>query len=451
MKHLAIPLILIAVLISCGACGKKGEVEKGGTARGARLVIATGGYLPPAPGIHRHWRTGGLAALGDIDGDGNTDLLVGSGAYPGSFAAFSGKDGHEIWRVKAKTSKTAAADGEKGYTFADFALIPDQNADGVPEIFVRNDWAGGEAFIFSGKDGARILRVKTGHAITPFRVCDATGNGADDLVFIRGRRLGARALAAKDLSETLNKEDLLNADPESVRQKWIAPTFPDINGDGIEEYLVAAGDKEKSELVFLSGSDFAILRRMPVERDILFSSAILANPGDLNGDGAPDLVVANRNGAASDPQVSYLAALSGADAAQLWQVAGTSLPGGPTRIAVDAKTGQERKLPVDIGFGNRVTFLTDLDGDGAREIACALPTLVAAKRTTGVLIFSGATGERLATLILAPNQGRLLGGQMLLLLPLTPEGRPALAVSGILAKHKYMVAVFDLPAIKSPR
>ena len=117
-------------------------------------------------------------------------------------------------------------------------------------------------------------------------------------------------------------------------------------------------------------------------------------------------------------------------------------------IAVDVKTGEKRELPGDVGFGDQVTLLNDLDGDGAREIACALPTIVGKKQVQGVLIFSGATGEHLTTLTLGPKQGYLKGDQMLFLESADPRGDPALAVSGTTRDKGYMVAIFDLPKIR---
>lgn len=440
-------ILFIALAVSFG-CGKRGEVEKGGAVGGARLIIHTDGYLPSAPGLYRRWVTGGLGELGDINNDGYTDLLVGSGKYPGSFAAYSGKDGEEIWQVKALVGKAAQAAGEPGYTLKDFALIGDQNGDGIPEIFVRNDWSDKEAFIFSGRDGLRILRAETGRTFTPVRVYDVTGDGVDDLVFIYGYELGVRALSAKDLSETLKKENLLQVDPKLVWQEWLVPSFPDLNGDGIDDYLVGSRDQEKSEWIFLSGKDFTALRRVPVKRDIVVGTIFFASPGDLNSEGTPDLIITNNMGADVNKDVSYLALYSGADGTQIWQVAGSSLPGGPCRIAVDAKTGERRELPGDVGFGAPVTLLSDLDGDGAREIACALPTIVGKKPVHGVLIFSGATGEHLTTLTLGPKQGYLRGDQMLFLASADHQATAALAVSGTTRDKGYMVAIFDLPKIK---
>lgn len=99
------------------------------------------------------------------------------------------------------------------------------------------------------------------------------------------------------------------------------------------------------------------------------------------------------------------------------------------------------------GFGDPPTVLVDIDGDGARDIACALPSIVDGKSAQSVLFFSGATGDRLATLTLPLREGRLLGKQMLFIEEYDPDGHPAPAVSGRVSEKEYMVAVFDLPKI----
>jgi len=456
MKRLHADLLftfLLAVLLACWGCGRRDGREaaaqdgpKVEMEKGARLVIQLDAYMPDASGVS--WANGGLDTLGDINGDGYADLVIGAGKYPGSFAAFSGKDGQEIWRVNARVGSAAKEAGELGYSFKDFALISDQNGDAVPEIFIRNNWTCKEAFIFSGKDGSRILRAQTERISTPVRLYDMNDDGVGDLVFVRGYKLAVQALSVKDLSETMKKEAILDLDPMKIRQEWLMPSYPDVDGDGIDEYLIGVSGQAEPEWLFVSGKDFSVIKRMPVPVQLASSSARLHCVGDLNSDSVEDLLVTKNIGAKADKDSSYLGVLSGADASDLWQIAGSSLPGGPTRIRVDAKTGERRELPGDVGFGDRPEILTDLNGDGAPEIACALETLAGGKSTRGVLIFSGATGDHLATLTLPPGQGRLVGKQMLFIEQYDPKGRSALAVSGKGSEKKYIVAVFDLPEIE---
>ncbi|MFH0965319.1 MAG: VCBS repeat-containing protein [Planctomycetota bacterium] len=274
------------------------------------------------------------------------------------------------------------------------------------------------------------------------------GDGADDLVFLQPHKLAVKAVSAKDLSETFEKEEILGLDTSKVRQAWLVPNFPDLDGDGLDECLIGVRSDAGAEWVFASGKDFRVIKRVPVTGELAWGIAHLYGAGDLNGDGVVDLIITKNCGAKADKDVSYLGALSGADGSELWQIAGNSLPGGPKRFAVDAKTGERRDLPGDVGFGGRPEILVDLDGDAAREIACALPTIVGGERTQGVLIFSGATGAHLTTLALPSSQGRLLGEQMLLIPRFDPAGAPVLAVSGQAPDKKYVVAVFDLPKIK---
>lgn len=441
-------MVLTAMVMVCGCGGgeKSGEggpsakTPPGDVSRGAHLVIETGGRLPKASDFFKPWINGGLDVLGDVNGDGYADLIVGDADRPTSLAAFSGKDGHELWRVASKK-------GDNSYTLNDFAAINDQNGDAVREIFARNDWSHREAFILSGKDGAVVVRAETPRLELPLRVCDVDGDGADDLVFPRGSLMKVWALSVKDLSETLTDKPIKGTDGERPRRSWLLPEYPDLDGDGVDEYMLGAFDASGSEWVFLSGKDFSVVKRVQVAHEIASGSPKLICAGDLNGDSVADLVVTNSMGSEQDKNVSYLAAHSGADGAQLWQIAGNTLPGGPRRVAVDAATGQQRELSQDVRFGDIPAILTDLDGDGAREVACALPTTVEGKPVQAILVFSGASGGHLATLTLPKRQGRLEGDQMVLIERYTPDGKPALAVSGKVDAKRHMIAIFDLSKI----
>ncbi len=429
-----------------GCSDRAGPIEKVGTVGDARVVIQTDGWFPKADGIFRKWVNGGLGVLGDTDGDGIAEIIAASGEYPGRITVYSGSSGKPLWAMSGLVGKRADEAGEKAYKVGDFALTGDLNGDGISEVFVRNDWSDKEAFLLSGKDGSRILRADTGRIATPVRVYDISGDGVDDLIFLQGYELGVFALSTDDLSECFRREKILALDPASHRQKWLAVDVPDLDGDAVNEYLVGLVEKDQAHFIFLSGEDFSEIKRLPADRDVAGGTTIVASPGDLNGDGTPDLVITNNRGAETNDEVSYLGAVSGADGSQLWQVPGSSLPGGPARFAVDAKTGERRDLPADIGFGDPVTSLPDLDGDGAPELACALPLPVEGRSRMAVHVFSGGSGERLAALTISPKVGRITGEQMALVEAGGGHG-PAIAVTGTLRVEAHMVAIFDLPEI----
>jgi len=412
----------------------------GAVAGGPRLVIQTQGYVPGSSLYFNQWFNVGLRALGDIDGDGFADLIVSNGRYPGALRAYSGQDGREIWQFEGRTV-------EGGYVVKDFALINDQNGDGIPEVFVGNDWTDKEAFILSGKDGSGIVRAEIDHLQMPIRTYDVDGDGSDDLVFLRGGLMDIIALAAHDLAQTVVVEDVLGLGKD-VYQSWLLPAYPDLDEDGVEEYLFGVVEESGAQWVFVSGKNFEVLKRVPVGETGLASGTVtLVCAGDLDGDGEEDLVATKSIGARANRDVSFLGAVSGTDGSWLWQIAGDSLPGGVKLIRVDARTGERRELPGDVGFGERPAILDDLDGDGTHDIACVLTTELNGRQIPAILVFSGADGEHLFTLALPENAGRLQVDQLLYIAKFDPQGQPVLAVPGQAAKKKYFVAVFDLPRV----
>ena len=89
---------------------------------------------------------------GDLDADGVPDFAVGS-LYANLLYAFSGRDGHQLYRWQDSTLGAAVRAG------VDFDL------DGVPDIvagaigFRRPDGRSGALFAFSGRDGTPLMRI----------------------------------------------------------------------------------------------------------------------------------------------------------------------------------------------------------------------------------------------------------------------------------------------------
>lgn len=451
---------VLAVFIT--GCGGDDSAE--GQARSInkpRLIIETGGYPPgPVPAI-RHMVQGGLFALGDIDGDACTDMVVSSGKYPGSFGAFSGKNGKELWRVKALVGREAEASPEKAYTVAWVFLAGDVDSDGLRDIFFQNNWNRKDIFLVSGRDGSRLAAGDAGQVAPAARYEDMNADGVDDIVCVYHRisspraaersyelNLGARVFSGRDLSEVALYESVVDLGEWQSRADWILGRFDDMNSDGVDEFVVGYETQDSQEVIFLSGKDMAELSRVSITRDKVRASRSYACGGDLDGDGTADLVKASKAGRGKEGRVSYLAAYSGADGRTLWEVSGAGLPGGREGFTVDVKTGEKRALLPDVEFGDTAVILPDLDGDTRQEIAAALPAIIKGKRQPSVLIFSGATGTHIATITYAGKDFRINGGQMALLENADGAGTPGLAVSGKVSAKKWGVAVFPLKPIK---
>lgn len=97
-----------------------------------------------------------LANMGDANGDGIDDIAIGSPFYvdyqvwteQGQVGIYSGLSGGYIWK------HTGAMDGNLGYSLAN---IGDYNGDGINDVIVGD--AGNPALILSGVDGSIIRQI----------------------------------------------------------------------------------------------------------------------------------------------------------------------------------------------------------------------------------------------------------------------------------------------------
>jgi hypothetical protein len=130
----------------------------------------------------------GTARSDDLNGDGVSDLIVGasSSATPGHGAAYvySGKTGRLLFRIRGEHGNVAF-----GVFFV--AGVGDTNGDGVPDIYVGDyasnnaGSAGGFAAVYSGVDGSRLhaWRGAAGEGLGPGRAAgDLNHDGRVDLI-----------------------------------------------------------------------------------------------------------------------------------------------------------------------------------------------------------------------------------------------------------------------------
>jgi hypothetical protein len=292
-------------------------------------------------------------ALGDIDGDGFSDLAVGIPmpyAGLGRVHVLSGRDGSRLltW------TEDPPASGAFGRRLV---AVGDVDRGGLPDLAVS---AGQAVYLLSGESGERALAFPDveGHILELRDVGDLDGDGCVDLglafarpvprVEIRSSATGTRLREVTALAP--GRFPLVHA----LDRDWLVSGLGDIDGDGVPDFAAgsAAGGHCDGPLTpdhvglvaALSGSTGAELWVVPSARDAEGWPSDLASIRDRDGDGIPDLAIG------SPGRVEFLSGRTGAPIA--------SLDGPP---ATD--------------WGKSVRAAGDLDGDGIDDliVVCTNP------------------------------------------------------------------------------
>jgi len=279
-----------------------------------------------------------ILGIGDVNSDGVPDLMIAGNAldvYTGSGTpcgtdetppkppngcnegqgrvyVFSGRTGSLIRRIEDPTPQAFAFFGG----FVNAIAPGDLNGDGVSDFVIaapgENGFVGA-AYSFSGKDGSLLHRFDnpdsdpdsffTGGVSSPG---DVTGDGVGDLViggpFLNSGQ-GRTYLFNGKTGALVHKFD--NPDPNFDPTggafgfgvgHGIEPG--DVNGDGVRDLIVAApghvsgGVANAGRLYLLSGKDFSLIRTLndPNPKRSGSLGYNTAGAGDLNGDGTPDVL-----------------------------------------------------------------------------------------------------------------------------------------------------------------
>ncbi|MEM7203186.1 MAG: integrin alpha [Planctomycetota bacterium] len=346
-----------------------------------------------------------VAAVGDLDGDGHAEVLVGapidSTSSPGAGAAFlySGATGTVL-----RTVLGAVADDGLG---AAVAGLGDVDGDGVPDYAIAapgddtEDVNAGSVLVISGADGSTLHRVDgetagdaLGTAVAAAGDVDADGY-ADVLIGVPGDDRGGvdagAALAISGRTGATLHEILGPAAGDALGAAVAAAG--DLNADGYDDLLLGAPGTDGAvadtgAIRVYSGLDSAVLLEvLGIVTDDAFGAAV-AGIGDTNGDGTPDLAVGIPGDDRMSTDAGAVNALSGADGATLWSVFGS------TDIAA---------------LGTAVAGAGDADGDGIGDVVAGAPRDARGGPGTGsAAVYSGADGCQLLVRI-GPFNGAQLG------------------------------------------
>lgn len=231
-----------------------------------------------------------VAMVGDVQGDGHADFLVGApwrNTFRGGIWLYSGKDASTIWFVEGIV--------EFAFLGSELSDLGDINADGVADVGFSYPGLL-ETWVSSGKDGSTLWRVFD-YGI-PGATGDLDGDGHAD--FIVGSRecdsnqVGfARVYSGKTGAQIL--EFLGNNLGDCFG--YSVGGGVDLDVDGVPDLIVGAiqaddcDDQGPGYVTVFSGRDQSTLREYHGKEDLDDFGASLDVVGDVNGDGSLDFVV----------------------------------------------------------------------------------------------------------------------------------------------------------------
>lgn len=315
-----------------------------------------------------------VCSIGDIDFDGRPDFAVGvplrENGYKeaGAVEIYSGRTGALLLRVAGRS--------RDAFFGTEIVAMQDVTGDGVPDfaasgVLNANNFEGYEGYaeIRSGADGSLIASVESEAAGEGFGMslaaADISGDGLLDLIvgaplasYFGGAGFGAGALRA---FSGPSGRFLIELKGDGTGQRFgesIAPLHQDLDGDGMDEFLVGApggGSLEQGLVSSRSGPALSALEvqnavaggvaTLTLTDGIPFSSyrveVSLDGPGNAAPVGSPGLDLADPliyvgqvNVSASGNGQVNLSIPSGTSGLQVWMQAwvASEVPVAATRL-----------------------------------------------------------------------------------------------------------------------
>lgn len=279
-----------------------------------------------------------VAPVGDLDGDGAPDFVVGApgtgtSTQAGRVHAYSGASAQHLWTAVG----SMPADGF-GHALARFG---DQDGDGVPDVFVGAPRDGTSAPL-AGR--CAVLSGVDGHVLV-----ESFGANAGDM---QGWAVSAASPG-----------HILSHDPEP----WVG--------------LTQAGNGGAGMALRLSPSDLSVLAVVPGPQALDRFGASLTVLGDIDGDGIVDVLIGSDPMDATDTPTrpGFARVYSGADSALVREHA---------------------SLVLGTGYGTTLAALGDVDGDDVPDYAIGEPLNDDGAPDAGALhVISGADGSIKSSLL----------------------------------------------------
>jgi hypothetical protein len=291
---------------------------------------------------------------GDFNGDGIPDLATANGGTGGS---------HDVSVLLGRGDGTFQDQERLPAGQAPLALVTgDFNGDGLPDLAVANAGSSDLSLFFGRGDGSfrGEVRVPDGTGLDPEALVTGDFNGDGVLDLAVGNESSNAVAVLRGRGDGTFRDPL--SVPAGDLPLGLAPA--DLNGDG------------RLDLAVVSAGDSVGIRILPGAGDGTFPSPVTTSPtgleptfvttGDFNGDGSPDLAVAN---AGSDDVSVLLGVGDGTFQNKLRFPAGSTAAG---IVRGDFNGDGRLDLAVTDNSSNSVSILLG-NGDGTFQAPVAYP------------------------------------------------------------------------------
>lgn len=238
-----------------------------------------------------------VADAGDVDADGFHDVLIGAptsnvlGAGEGAAYVFSGRDGRLIYRFLGSSA-------DPGALGAAVSGVGDLNLDGYDDFLVGDPYvdpvlgATGVIWVFSGYDGYVLMPITVSgdHVGSRVRaIGDITGDAIPDILALGFNKVFV--LSGADGSEY--RRHLRPLPNDSFGHSFAG--LGDLDHDGVIDYAIGApdtfADLRAGRVYVYSGETGTLRWEIDGEEVGSDFGQSVAGPGDVDGDGYPDILV----------------------------------------------------------------------------------------------------------------------------------------------------------------
>lgn len=308
-----------------------------------------------------------LAGIGDVNGDGRPDALIGAPGAGSGGAAYVvfGQAGHRRIDLRKLAGHGYRIDGSGAERAgAVVAAARDVNLDGRPDLLIGAPDAGGNGRAFSGSTYVVFSR----------------GQAVDTSLAKLLRRKGAYRIDGANAYDHLGSAVAGIGDVNGDGRPDVALGAPFASGLGGEKsgvvYIVQG--YENSPAVDLSDAA-AVIFRVDGAKPVDEAGTAVAGAGDENGDGRPDLLIGAPLAGFGDPGAAYV----------------VFSPTSKIDVNLQDLGAEGKTLVGSLSFDNAGTAVAsagDFNGDGASDVLVGASAAYFIRRPTAgsaTVVFSG--------------------------------------------------------------